>query len=337
METPSLSKPLKPRFTFDSSNAELIISTSKAKQAPATPWQVSKHVKEAPKNWDRFYQSHSKNEQGFFKDRHWTSREFEVLSKLVTSAEVVEGQDAGGADEVIIMEVGCGTGAFIWGLMADCATVRFHAFDFSKKGVEQVVQNPKYDASRVNAFVHDLTDPLGASLLSQHLATPPTEWLSRRPSSTSTSTSPSLSPEPNHPDIISCIFVLSALPPQSQLPALRSLFSVIKPGGTLLLRDYALHDQTQLRFHSLPSASYASVPSLLSASEPWYRRGDSTMCYFFTVDEIEGLIRKAAEEEGLKIVGGQAAALVEREMENRKEGWKCGRKFVQGNWTVEKA
>lgn len=155
METPSLSKPLKPRFTFDSSNAELIISTSKAKQAPATPWQVSKHVKEAPKNWDRFYQSHSKNEQGFFKDRHWTSREFEVLSKLVTSAEVVEGQDAGGADEVIIMEVGCGTGAFIWGLvsyappvfhapfsqvinatlslMADCATVRFHAFDFSKK------------------------------------------------------------------------------------------------------------------------------------------------------------------------------------------------------------
>lgn len=61
------------------------------------------------------------------------------------------------------------------------------------------------------------------------------------------------------------------------------------------------------------------------------------MCYFFTVDEIEGLIRKAAEEEGLKIVGGQAAALVEREMENRKEGWKCGRKFVQGNWTVEKA
>jgi methyltransferase-like protein 6 len=144
---------------------------------------------------------------------------------------------------------------------------------------------------------------------------------------------------------------------------------VLAPNGSLLLRDYALFDQAQLRFHALPSQGYATIPSLLSApldasstspanppvssplttstetdgdggerGKPWYRRGDGTMTYFFTVEEVTKLINDACEEQTggrFEMVG--EAVVVEREMNNRAEGWGCTRRFVQGSWKkVEK-
>lgn len=130
---------------------------------------------------------------------------------------------------------------------------------------------------------------------------------------------------------------------------------VLAPGGTLLLRDYALYDQAQLRFHALPSQGYASVPSLLSGplptadttpiatpsgttidpdaaeelGKPWYRRGDGTMTYFFTTEEVDRLVAEGCEE-GYKMEG--EVSVIEREMSNRAEGWGCTRRFVQGSW-----
>lgn len=192
----------------------------------------------------------------------------------------------------------------------------------------------------MHAFVHDLTSP---TLPAQLRAAPPQFWDS--PSSP-------LPPTAHLVDLISCVFVLSALPPKAQSPALLSLLSALAPGGTLILRDYALHDEAQLRLHALPSKSYASVPSLLSAPVPlegaaladgvdqeevgkaWYRRGDGTMTYFFGVGEMEGLVGGAREVDGegrgWRLEGG--AVEVVREMENRKEAWGCTRRFVQGSW-----
>lgn len=45
-------------------------------QALVSDFKQQKLEKEAQKNWDLFYKRNSTN---FFKDRHWTAREFEEL------------------------------------------------------------------------------------------------------------------------------------------------------------------------------------------------------------------------------------------------------------------
>jgi len=44
-----------------------------------TEFKQNKLEKEAQKNWDLFYK---RNTTKFFKDRHWTTREFEDLVKI---------------------------------------------------------------------------------------------------------------------------------------------------------------------------------------------------------------------------------------------------------------
>lgn len=48
----------------------------KRDQALVSDFKQQKLEKEAQKNWDLFYKRNSTN---FFKDRHWTTREFEEL------------------------------------------------------------------------------------------------------------------------------------------------------------------------------------------------------------------------------------------------------------------
>jgi len=102
-----------------------------------------------------------------------------------------------------------------------------------------------------------------------------------------------------------------------------------------------LHDAAQLRFHSLPSASYAANPSLLSDSVPLYRRGDNTLTFFFTADDVRTLVDGAVEainverrsegrDDEVVLEGG--IEVVEREMQNRAEQWGCTRRFVHGSW-----
>ncbi|KAI5476486.1 methyltransferase, partial [Pseudohyphozyma bogoriensis] len=309
----SFKPPAKPRFTFDASDPVAFIASSKTPSA--SEFDRNRHKKLAAKNWDAFYKSHTQQTSNlngqFFKDRHWTSREFEALGRLPGIARVElpgsEEEDTKGKGkeklvDPVVLEVGCGTGAFVYPLLEESPTTRFHAFDFSQRAVEQVKAHAQYNPAKVHAFVHDLTAE-SPTLAEQLASAAPEFWV--LPSDPASPPQPSTS---HLPDIISCIFVLSALPPKAQAGAVRSLISVLKPGGTLILRDYALHDQAQLRFHALPSQNYASVPSLLSApvapgeeedeekGKAWYRRGDSTMCYFFTAGEIEKLVKEGVEE-----------------------------------------
>jgi len=98
-----------------------------------------------------------------------------------------------------------------------------------------------YDPARCTAFVCDLTtDPLEANVPAGEV------------------------------DIVTMIFVLSAIPPEAMVRALRNVASVLRPGGVVIFRDYGQYDMAQLRFgagHRLEDGLYV--------------RQDGTLAYYF--------------------------------------------------------
>lgn len=86
-------------------------------------FQANKLEREAKKHWDLFYK---RNTNRFFKDRHWTTREFDELLGL------------GSADyENVLLEVGCGVGNLIYPLLEDGLKFKkIFACDLSTNAIE---------------------------------------------------------------------------------------------------------------------------------------------------------------------------------------------------------
>lgn len=167
-------------------------------------YQANKVNIESKKHWDLFYK---RNDTRFFKDRHWTLREFkEILGTDINQRN-------------ILLEVGCGVGNFIYPLIEEKLNMFIYACDLSSKAIELLKTNPIYSESQVKAFQTDITT---------------TNIFDEIPKETL--------------DIVTLIFVLSAVDPSNHLKIARTLFALLKPKGYILLRDYGLYDMTQLRF-----------------------------------------------------------------------------------------
>lgn len=158
--------------------------------------------KDSKKHWDLFYK---RNEDRFFKDRHWTTREFEELIENSGSSKT-------------LFEVGCGAGNFIYPLLSEDPSLFVYACDFSPRAIDLVKSHKSYDENRVKAFVCDITNTAFDEI------------------------------PRNSVDIVTLIFVLSAIHPKHYQAVLQSLHTVLKPGAIILFRDYGLYDMTQLRF-----------------------------------------------------------------------------------------
>ncbi|KAK4053104.1 hypothetical protein OIV83_001839 [Microbotryomycetes sp. JL201] len=181
--------------------------------------------------WDQFY---SRVKDGFFNDRAWLRNEF---------PELVQATQAHAGPKTIV-ELGCGPGNTLFPLLANNENpqLRLHGYDYSKEAVELVKTNPAYDPNIVTSDVWDLSSKSGL---------PPTL-------------------EPNSVDVAVMIFVFSALHPDEWRQAVKNLYSMLKPGGLLLFRDYGRNDMAQLRF----KANRYMQDGL-------YIRGDNTRVYFF--------------------------------------------------------
>ncbi|KAJ3215470.1 hypothetical protein HK099_006353 [Clydaea vesicula] len=226
---------------------EAKLKISKQYEGRLTIEEVLKHNTNPNEYWNTFY---SKNADKFFKDRHWLSVEFPEVLKGVLNHPKEE-------KPINIMEIGCGTGATVFPLInetkiAHDANVYFYATDYSTTAVDIVKSNPLYDESKCKAFVYDIT-----------------------------STSSPEHVEFGTIDICSCVFVLSAIHPDTWKIAIDNLFKLLKPGGIVIFRDYGRYDMTQLRFKS---------GRLID--DNFYIRGDGTRVYFFTIEEIDTMFKE---------------------------------------------
>jgi len=149
-------------------------------------YRAEKYRAETAKHWDKFYK---RNGNRFFKDRHWTRREFEELCALRS-------------DFFTLLEVGCGAGNFIFPLIEECGESMLKAYvcDFSPRAIEMIKENPLYDERKVYAFWADVAK---APLLQEDRL-------------------------PEKVDLVSAIFVLSAISPSKFHIVLKNMSSTLK-------------------------------------------------------------------------------------------------------------
>ncbi|XP_015395400.1 tRNA N(3)-methylcytidine methyltransferase METTL6 isoform X2 [Panthera pardus] len=239
----------------------------KRDQALMSDFKQQKLEKEAQKNWDLFYKRNSTN---FFKDRHWTTREFEELR----SCREFEDQ------KLTVLEAGCGVGNCLFPLLEEDLNIFAYACDFSPRA-----QNPLYDTERCKVFQCDLTK----DDLLEHVP-------------------------PESVDVVMLIFVLSAVHPDKMHLVLQNIYQVLKPGKSVLFRDYGLYDHAMLRF---------KAGSKLG--ENFYARQDGTRSYFFTDEFLAQLFMDTGYEEVVN-------EYVFRETVNKKEGLCVPRVFLQSKF-----
>uniref|UniRef100_A0A8C6SHV0 tRNA N(3)-cytidine methyltransferase n=1 Tax=Neogobius melanostomus TaxID=47308 RepID=A0A8C6SHV0_9GOBI len=233
--------------------------------------------KEAQKNWDLFYKRNTTN---FFKDRHWTTREFEEL-KACREFD---------AQKLLLLEAGCGVGNCIFPLLEEDLSIYMYACDFSPRAVEFVkVTKPLYSSERCCAFQCDLTN----DDLREHI------------------------PE-SSVDVVTLIFVLSAIHPDKMRQAIENINTVVKPGGIVLFRDYGLYDHAMLRFKAGNKLG-----------DNFYVRQDGTRSYFFSKEFLAELFVSA----GFQSIAND---YVLRETVNKKEGLCVPRVFLQSKFIKSK-
>lgn len=101
-----------------------------------TPFMIEKSERNAAKAWDKFYKAH---QDRFFKDRHWTDREFAELRSGGDTAADEHDRSALeatlSADTPVLLEVGCGVGNTVYPLLEKNAALRVHCCDFSPRAV----------------------------------------------------------------------------------------------------------------------------------------------------------------------------------------------------------
>ncbi|GAA95262.1 uncharacterized protein L969DRAFT_45170 [Mixia osmundae IAM 14324] len=208
---------------------------TRQKQHPV-PAALQEQVNATPAiQWDNFY---ARVKTSFFKDRAWLTKEFPDLERACRA-------DRG---PCTVAELGCGTGATVYPLLkaSENPLLTVHALDYSHEAIQLVRSHPDYNVARVKAAVYDLACPGLPEGMAEHSV-----------------------------DIVTCIFVLSALHPREWHHAASNIWRMLKPGGILLFRDYGRYDLAQLRYQK---GRYMQ--------DHLYIRGDNTRCYYFEREDL---------------------------------------------------
>ncbi|KAG2435841.1 hypothetical protein HXX76_007036 [Chlamydomonas incerta] len=183
-----------------------------------------------------------------------------------------------------VVEIGAGCGSSILPVLKANPGSRTTCTDISTTCLDQLLAAAAaegIDRARVAVFPADATDPAAGPLFDGLAA-----------------------------DALLIMFTLSAVPPEQQLVMLQHAWRSLAPGGRLMIRDHGLYDMVQLR---IPPEQWVG-PNL-------YKRGDGTMAYFFSREDMAARARQA----GFEVTELKYVTVVNR---NRKSGLELRRVFI---------
>ncbi|WOL09934.1 hypothetical protein Cni_G18688 [Canna indica] len=186
-------------------------------------------------------------------------------------------------EKLVVLEVGCGAGNTIFPLIATYPYIFVHACDFSSRAIELVKGHKDFSEDRVHAFVCDLTMHTLSDVI-----------------------------EPSSVDIVTMVFVLSAVSPEKMPLVLHNIRKILKPNGLVLFRDYATGDLAQERLTSKEQ----------QISENFYVRGDGTRAYYFSNKFLVSLFK----QNGFSV---EEVSICNKQVENRSMEVVMNRRWIQ--------
>ncbi|GER53544.1 methyltransferase [Striga asiatica] len=163
----------------------------------------------------------------FFKDRHYLKKDW---AKYLSDDDDNCAISANG-------KVGFGAGNTIFPLSAAYPKLFIHACDFSSEALALVKSHSSFNGNRLNVFMCDVTSE---------------ELCDKIP--------------PSSVDVVTLIFMLSAVSPNKMPLVIQNLKKVLKSNGHVLFRDYAVGDFAQVKLNNKNQ----------SISDNFYYRGDGT-------------------------------------------------------------
>ena len=212
--------------------------------------------------WDQFYSNHGNR---FFKDRHYFEKAFpeefptspahQPLSNTTTSNNSTD------FEERTLVEIGCGVGNAILPMLevgeSEGNWDVIHGLDISSEAIQILRKDPRLIAfnetgsKRRKAYGHvcDISREL-----------PPLCF--------------------GISNVTTLIFCLSAIDPSRQKEAAKHVVDSLKPGGVLVFRDYGRYDEAQMKLGTSRSKRI---------KDNFYRKHDGTKCYYFSLEDLEGL------------------------------------------------
>ncbi|XP_058744194.1 uncharacterized protein LOC131616770 [Vicia villosa] len=278
-------------------------SSSSSSQSPQSDVQA----------WKQFHIRHSSGK--FFKERRYLLKEF---PQLLSSPANYNPR---------LLEVGCGNGSTVLPILRENKDVIVYACDCSDETLDRAKEIINVNANGDESFKHrfrtfccDVStngfpnwlacNPCRENYLQKQSDVKEDNGLNVKESCSSEGFDCCV----GGVDFVTLIFTLSAVPLERMPRSIKECFSVLKPGGMVLFRDYGLYDMTMLRFEPDKRVGFRE-----------YMRSDGTRSYFFCLNTVRNLFL--------------GAGFIELELDyccvksvNRKKGKSMQRVWVHGKF-----
>ncbi|KPA78096.1 hypothetical protein ABB37_06289 [Leptomonas pyrrhocoris] len=286
------------------SDLSQVNSSLSSEEVPAKPWE-----------------SHFLSSKHHFPLKNYVTHAFPLLRNFVKEADV----------EAWILECGCGTGSTLLPIMRECTNrnVHFVGFDISVSALTHFSDHEiaKGYIERQKLTLFPLA--IGSQSINAETELPDSAAKRQRLDNNEELVADTLakvnkSRKNQKFDVVFLIFVLSALPSVNKMVlALKQLKQVMKPGGILFFRDYALPDHNFFRFLAKMDNKVGDVA---------FAKGDNTTQAFFHREFTTQLFAAA----GFTEVDDADSKLTYHcnRIENRKNGKRMDKIFINGTFKL---
>ncbi|KAL6727773.1 hypothetical protein Aduo_009621 [Ancylostoma duodenale] len=150
------------------------------------------------------------------------------------------------------LEAGCGVGNMLFPMKSAFPNLRLQGLDFSPRAVQMCSERAKELGVELESSQVDLSVPSSESTFSEQA------------------------------DLATLIFVLSAIHPDKHAIAMQNMRKYVKTGGSVIVRDYGVHDYAMIRFGRGAKLG-----------DRFYVRQDGTRAFYFRIEELVELFEAA--------------------------------------------